>query len=97
MALFEKKASEIMIKDTIVDGFANAPHRSLYHALGLTKEDDPTKIEYELMKILPKSQWILYNFQTIAHGRRICIARRPACEECCLADVCKGKKVIANG
>lgn len=65
--------------------------------LGLTKEDDPTKIEYELMKILPKSQWILYNFQTIAHGRRICIARRPACEECCLADVCKGKKVIANG
>ena len=39
MALFEKKASEIMIKDKIVDGFANAPHRSLYHALGLTKEE----------------------------------------------------------
>ncbi len=39
MALFEKKASEIMIKDTIVDGFSNAPHRSLYHALGLTKEE----------------------------------------------------------
>lgn len=56
--------------------------------LGLTKSDDPEKIEMELMKLLPKEQWILYNFQAIAHGRKICVARRPDCSNCVLADVC---------
>ena len=56
--------------------------------LGLTKEEDPEKIEYDLMKLLPKEQWILYNFQAIAHGRKICIARRPRCSECVLKDIC---------
>ena len=52
--------------------------------LGFTKETDPVKIEYELMKILPKEHWIRYNIQIITHGRSICIARRPKCEECFL-------------
>ena len=56
--------------------------------LGLTKSDDPEKIEMELMKLLPKEQWILFNFQAIAHGRKICVARRPDCSNCVLADVC---------
>ncbi len=60
--------------------------------LGLTLEEDPEKVEYDLMKVLPKEQWILYNFQVIAHGRKICISGRPKCTECVLADVCKNKK-----
>lgn len=57
--------------------------------LGLTKETDPIKIEMDLMKILPKDHWILYNIHIIRLGRTICIARRPRCEECFLKDVCK--------
>lgn len=60
--------------------------------LGLTKEDDPVKVEFELMKILPKEQWILYNFQAISLGREICIARRPKCSICPLAEVCKNRR-----
>lgn len=59
--------------------------------LGLTQEEDPVKIELDLMKVVPKSQWILYNHQIIAHGRTVCIARRPRCSECVLRDVCKNK------
>ena len=57
--------------------------------LGFTKEEDPEKIEYELMEVLPKDHWILYNIQIITHGRGICTARSPQCEECFLKDLCK--------
>jgi endonuclease-3 len=57
--------------------------------LGLTNEEDPVKIEYDLMEKLPKEQWILYNMQIITHGRNVCIARRPKCDECTLNKVCK--------
>ena len=57
--------------------------------LGLTKETDPVKIEFDLMKILPKDHWILYNIHIIRLGRTICVARKPRCEECFLKDVCK--------
>lgn len=59
--------------------------------LGFTKEDDPEKIEYELMKKLPKDHWILYNIQIISFGRNICFARSPKCSECFLNDLCKAK------
>lgn len=56
--------------------------------LGLTKETDPEKIEYELMKVLPKDHWILYNIQIITFGRSICFARNPKCGECFLRKYC---------
>lgn len=56
--------------------------------LGFTKEDDPVKIEYELMKVLPKDHWILYNIQIITLGRQICKAPTPKCEECFLTAQC---------
>ena len=59
--------------------------------LGFTKEDDPEKIEYELMRKLPKDHWILYNIQIISFGRTICEARNPKCAECFLYDLCKSK------
>lgn len=59
--------------------------------LGLTKEEDPTKIEFDLMKVLPKEHWILYNIQIITFGRAICFARNPKCGDCFLNDICKSK------
>lgn len=57
--------------------------------LGFTKEEDPDKIEQDLMKILPEDHWILFNIQIITHGRSICPARNPHCEECFLNPHCK--------
>lgn len=59
--------------------------------LGLTKNTDPVKIEFDLMKIVPKDRWIEVNTQMIAHGRKICIARRPKCDECFLMPFCTNK------
>lgn len=60
--------------------------------LGFTKETDPEKIEYDLMEILPKDQWILYNIHIITLGRTICTARNPKCGECFLKDDCKANQ-----
>lgn len=57
--------------------------------LGFTKNDDPEKIEYDLMKAIPKDHWILINIQFIAFGREICAARNPKCEQCFLKAYCK--------
>ena len=59
--------------------------------LGFTKEEDPEKIEFELMRKLPKEHWILYNIQIISFGRNICFARSPKCKECFLYDLCKSR------
>ncbi|MCR5715290.1 MAG: endonuclease III [Lachnospiraceae bacterium] len=56
--------------------------------LGLTKESDPEKVEYDLMKELPKDRWIAWNLQIIAHGRSICKAQNPLCQECFLQKYC---------
>ena len=60
--------------------------------LGFTTEDDPVKIEFDLMEVLPKDHWILYNIHIITLGRTICTARSPKCMECFLADVCQANK-----
>ncbi|MCI8992122.1 MAG: endonuclease III [Eubacterium sp.] len=57
--------------------------------LGFTEEEDPEKVEQDLMKVLPKDHWILYNMQIITLGRTICTARNPKCSECFLADLCR--------
>lgn len=57
--------------------------------LGFTKEENPEKIEYDLMEVLPKDHWILYNIHIITLGRTICTARNPKCEDCFLSDLCK--------
>ena len=62
--------------------------------LGLTKEDDPVKIEYELMKVLPKDHWIMYNIQIITLGRSICKAINPDCSKCFLKDLCPSRESV---
>lgn len=56
--------------------------------LGFVQSSDPEKIEYELMEILPKDHWILYNIHIITLGRTICTARKPKCNECFLKEYC---------
>ena len=57
--------------------------------LGFTLAEDPEKIEFDLMEVLPKDHWILYNIHIITLGRTICTARSPKCEECFLQDLCR--------
>ena len=61
--------------------------------LGFTESDDPVKIEFELMEILPKDHWIVWNTDLITLGRTICIARREKCDICFLRDDCPSAKV----
>ena len=56
--------------------------------LGLTKATQPEKIEADLMQLLPAAEWVNFSHRLIHHGRRICIARRPKCQECPLLDLC---------
>ena len=63
--------------------------KRISNKLGLTKEEDPVKIEMDLMKILPRDHWILYNIHIIRLGRSVCVARKPRCEECFMRDICK--------
>ena len=60
--------------------------------LGFTKETDPVRVEYDLMKVLPKDHWTLYNMQIITFGREICFARNPKCENCFLRNYCMERK-----
>jgi len=62
--------------------------RRLSRRLGLTAEEDPTRIERDLMALLPRSDWIDIGHLLIWHGRRVCAARKPLCERCVLRDRC---------
>ena len=74
------KKAEGVVVDTHV-------HR-ISRRLELTKENDPQKIEQDLIKILPRERWILFSHQVIWHGRKLCFARKPKCAECALENIC---------
>jgi endonuclease III len=65
----------------------------LSRLLGLTRHDDPVKIEQDLMPLFPREEWALLSHLLIFHGRLVCIARRPRCPECVLADLCPSAAV----
>jgi endonuclease-3 len=67
--------------------------RRLSQRLGLTKQEDPVKIERDLMKLVPREHWGRFPHLLIWHGRRVCIARRPLCEQCVLVDLCPSSRV----
>ena len=70
-----------VVVDTHVQRLANR--------LELTKNEDPKKIEQDLMKILPQDKWIQFSHQLIWHGRRVCVARKPRCVDCNLETLCR--------
>ena len=67
--------------------------RRLSQRLGLTKQDDPVKIERDLQRLVPREYWGVFPHLLIWHGRRVCLARRPHCEECVLSDLCPASRV----
>ncbi len=67
--------------------------RRLAQRLGLTKEEDPVKVERDLIKLVPREHWALFPHLLIWHGRRVCIARRPLCEQCVINDLCPSSRV----
>jgi len=74
------KKAEGVVVDTHV-------HR-ISRRLELTKQNEPQKIEQDLMKILPRDRWILFSHQVIWHGRKLCFARKPKCVDCALENIC---------
>jgi endonuclease III len=65
----------------------------LSRLLGLTRHADPVKIEQDLMALFPREQWALLSHLLIFHGRQICVARRPRCQDCVLSDLCPSSTV----
>jgi len=65
----------------------------LSRRLGLTFEDDPEKVEADLMALVPQERWTLWSHLLIDHGRAVCLARKPACAACVLAEICPSAEV----
>ena len=79
----------------LADGITVDTHvRRLSNLIGFVQEEDPIKIERELMKIVPKKSCIDFSHYLILQGRDTCIARRPRCNQCEISEFCKGKKII---
>lgn len=74
------------------EGIAVDTHvRRLAGRLGLSRESDPDKIETDLMAIVPKKDWLDFNYMLVNHGRKICQARKPRCQECVLRSLCPAR------
>src|SRR5438552_12624168 len=67
--------------------------RRLSQRLGLTREEDPVRIERDLQRLVPREHWGLFPHLLIWHGRRVCIARAPRCEDCAVNDLCPSSRV----
>jgi endonuclease-3 len=67
--------------------------RRLSQRLGLTRNDDPVKIERDLQRVVPRADWARFPHLLIWHGRRVCDARRPRCEDCVLEDLCPSSRI----
>jgi endonuclease III len=67
--------------------------RRLSQRLGLTRQEDPVRIERDLIKLVPREDWGRFPHLLIWHGRRVCAARRPRCEDCAIADLCPSSRV----
>jgi endonuclease-3 len=64
------------------------------HRLGLTGHTEPSDIEQDLMRLLPRDQWTVFAHRLIWHGRRVCHAKVPDCENCLLAPVCPSARIV---
>ena len=67
------------------------------HRLGWAKSDDPDKIEFELMKLIPEERWTLACHQLVSHGRNVCMAKKPQCSLCHVAGLCPKVGVTVKG
>jgi endonuclease III len=81
----ERGATQGIVVDTHV--------RRLSQRLGFTRQHDPAKIERDLQRLVPRADWARFPHLLIWHGRRVCIARRPRCEDCVVSDLCPSSRV----
>jgi endonuclease III len=85
VVIAERGQAEGIVVDTHV--------RRLSQRLGLTRQEDPVKIERDLVKLVPRESWNVFPHLLISHGRRVCIARLPRCEACVVNDLCPASRV----
>jgi endonuclease-3 len=86
-----RKTANIVLANAygIVEGIPVDTHvRKISHRLGIVSSKQPEKMEKELMEIIPKKDWFIFSYLFQAHGRKICLGKKPKCEECILNDLC---------
>jgi len=85
-----RKTANVILGNTFgIPGIVVDTHvHRVSQRIGLTKNDDPVKIEFDLMKIVPKEEWTHFSNLLVWHGRRICVARKPLCEQCPIRKLC---------
>lgn len=91
-----RKTANVVLGDAFgVPGVVVDTHvKRISNRLGMTKNEDPKKIEQDLMKLLPPERWTLFGHMIIDHGRKICKARKPDCDNCFLQDECQYYKKL---
>lgn len=90
-----RKTANVVLGDAFgIPGVVVDTHvKRLSNRMGLTKNSDPEKIEQDMMNLFPPEQWTLLGHLMIDHGRSICIARKPRCNECFLNDICPSAEI----
>ena len=91
-----RKTANIVLSGSFgkAEGIAVDTHvRRLSQRMGFTKKQDPGKIENDLMGIIPKKDWLEFNYIMVDHGRAVCKARRPRCADCVIGGLCPSKKL----
>jgi endonuclease-3 len=89
-----KTANVVAAERGVTQGIVVDTHvRRLSQRLGFTKHDDPVKIERDLMRLVPREDWARFPHLLIWHGRRVCIARAPRCEECVVSGLCPSSRI----
>ncbi|MEP6973441.1 MAG: endonuclease III [Actinomycetota bacterium] len=91
-----RKTANIVLGNSygVVEGIAVDTHvRRLAQRLGFSTEDDPNKVEQDLMSLIPKKRWFDFTYVIIDHGRGTCNARKPRCEDCPVNDICPSSLV----
>jgi len=90
-----RKTANIVLSSAYkkAEGIAVDTHvKRLSHRLGLSKEKNPDKIEQDLLVLVPRKDWINFNYMLVNHGRKVCQARKPNCPECVLKHLCPSRK-----
>lgn len=86
-----RKTANIVLSSAFrkAEGIAVDTHvRRLSERLGLSRQSDPDKIERDLMEIVPREDWLDFNFLLVDHGRKVCQARKPLCPQCVIKHLC---------
>ncbi len=85
-----RKTANVILGNTFgIPGIVVDTHvHRVSRRIGLTKKDDPVKIEFDLMEVVPKEEWTHFSNLLIWHGRRTCVARKPLCEKCAIRKWC---------